>query len=348
MRESKRNRATSAILAFADDGKRGAILKALNDSLFVGLAAMLLLGGGRAALAQQSGDSPPYPLIPPQAQAVAPPAGQPPSAAPTSQGDSTADLAKKLSNPVANLISVPLQSNFDWGGGVQKKGFQYTLNVQPVIPFKLTDDWNLITRTIIPFTDVVNIVPGNPVGVGDIVQSFFLSPSQPINGIILGAGPVFLYPSATRDEISANQFGMGPTIVALTQSKGYTVGILANHIWGIGPPGSNGLGGGSILADDGSTIPVPPGRSPVVNATFLNPFASYTFPTQTTVNLSSESTYNWTAKTWTLPIVGGVSQLLKVGDQPISLGASAKYYVILPTGAPAWGARLVLTFLFPK
>jgi hypothetical protein len=200
----------------------------------------------------------------------------------------------------------------------------------------------------VPLTDVVHVVPGNPVGIGDTVQSFFLSPAKPINGIILGAGPVFLWPTATRDEISANQFGAGPTFVALTQSHGLTVVMLANHIWGIGPPGENGLGGGSILGDDGSTIPVAPGRSPVLSATFLNPFVSYTFPTNTTLNLQTESTYNWTAKTWTVPIIAGVSQILKVGAQPFSVAVLGKYYAVRPDGAPAWGLRFVVTLLFPK
>ena len=286
--------------------------------------------------------------LPKSGSAAAAPASGGGATAQADPSDFEADLAKKLANPVADLISMPFQNNLDYGGGPQRAGSQYILNVQPVIPFKLNDDWNLITRTIVPVTDVVHIIPGNPVGIGDTVQSFFLSPAKPVNGIILGAGPVFLYPTATRDEISANQWGAGPTFVALTQFSGYTFGILANHLWGIGPPGTNGLGGGSILADDGSTIPVPPGRSPVINATYLQPFAAYTFPTQTTLNLSSESTYNWTAGKWTVPIIGGVSQILKVGGQPISVAVFGKGYVVRPDGAPAWGVRFVLTLLFPK
>ena len=142
--------------------------------------------------------------------------------------------------------------------------------------------------------------------------------------------------------------GRGADFVALSQFSGYTVGILANHIWGIGAPGTNGLGGGSILGDDGSTILLPPGRSQRVNATYMQPFASYTTPGQTTFTLSSESTYNWTSATWTVPVLAGVSQVLKIGSQPISIGVTGKYYAVRPEGAPAWGARFVLTFLFPK
>jgi hypothetical protein len=200
----------------------------------------------------------------------------------------------------------------------------------------------------VPLTDVVHILPETTAGMGDILQSFFLSPVKPVNGVVIGAGPVFLYPTATRDEISANQFAAGPTVVALKQQNGFTLGVLANQLWGVGNPGTNGLGGGSILADDGSTILVPSGHSPRINATYVQPFLSYTLPSQTTFTVQTESTYNWTAHQWTVPVMAGVSQVLRVGGQPISLAVMGKYWASRPEGAPAWGARFVLTFLFPK
>lgn len=270
-----------------------------------------------------------------------------PEAAGQGSDDQAADLAKKLQNPVANLISVPFQNNFDYGGGAKGHGSQYTVNIQPVIPFKLTPDWNLIVRTIVPVTQAVHVQPTEVSGLADIVQSFFFSPAQPVGGLIVGVGPVFLYPTATNDRISANQWAAGPTAVALKQAGPWTVGMLANHLQGVGGIGHNGLGGSSILGEDGFTTTTPPGRSARVSATYMQPFASYTFPTFTTLNLSTESTYDWTARRWTVPVIAGVSQLLKLGSQPISVGLSVKYTAVQPVGAPAWGIRLSVTLLFP-
>ena len=147
-----------------------------------------------------------------------------------------AELAKKLQNPVASLISVPFQSNFEWGGGPHSGAFKYTLNFQPVIPISISDDWNLISRTIVPFIAQHDLVPGTSQGgIGDIAQSLFFSPKEPgPGGIIWGVGPVALLPTSTDEFLGAEKFGLGPTAVALKQDFGWTYGILANHLVSIG------------------------------------------------------------------------------------------------------------------
>jgi len=243
------------------------------------------------------------------------------------EGESEADLAKDLQNPVAALISVPLQYNMDLGIG-PKNTKRQTLNVQPVIPFTLNEDWNLIMRTIVPVIYADSPATGTPYefGLGDVVQSFFFSPRKPVGGWILGAGPVFLWPSATDDLLGSQKFGAGPTALALQQQGGWTYGILANHLWSYAGEGSR----------------------QEVNATFLQPFISYTFPTYTTVGLNTESTYDWRHEQWTVPINLSVSQLVKFGSMPVQFSLGGRGYAEGPTGGPDWGVRFVVTFLFPK
>jgi hypothetical protein len=252
------------------------------------------------------------------------------SAPALAQSDSE-DLAKKLSNPVASLISVPLQFNYDRGIGVLDQGRKLTLNVQPVIPITLNEDWNLISRTIVPIVRQDDIVPGagSQFGFGDITQSLFFSPSKPTaGGIIWGAGPAFLVPSGTDPLLSAHQWGAGPTAVVLHQSGGWTVGALANHIW-------------SFAEIDAG--------APNVNQTFLQPFVSYTTADAWTFGLNTESTYAWNTDKLTVPINVTVAKLLRVGHQPISLTFGLRYYALSPNSGPeGFGGRFVLTFLFPK
>ena len=243
--------------------------------------------------------------------------------------DSSVDLAKKLSNPIASLISVPFQLNYDHGYG-PRDGDKTTLNIQPVIPISLNADWNLISRTILPVTYQDNIAgpSGSQFGLGDVVQSFFLSPSKPTDGgLIGGAGPVFLVPTATDDLLGGEKWGAGPTIVALKQDGPWTYGVLANHIW-------------SFAGNED--------RNDISN-TFLQPFLSYTTPTAWTFALNTESTYDWKAKEWSVPINLTVSKLVKVNEQPISLTAGLRYWAAAPDNGPeGLGVRLGLTFLFPK
>jgi hypothetical protein len=240
-----------------------------------------------------------------------------------------AGLAKQLANPVASLISVPFQFNYDSGIGVQENIQRANLNIQPVVPFKLSANWNLISRTILP---VVNFQgeAGPETGqlnFGDTVQSLFLSPAKPgPGGVIWGVGPVALLPTATGQLSGIHQWGLGPTGVALVQRGPWTVGALANHLWSVANNGSNAN----------------------VNATFLQPFLTYTTPTAWTFSLNTESTYDWAANRWAVPVNLVVAKVTKVGNQLLSLGAGVRYWVDGPDSGPhGWGARLVATLLFP-
>jgi hypothetical protein len=237
------------------------------------------------------------------------------------------DIARELTNPVANLISVPFNNNFGFGGGAGNDAFRYSLVAQPVIPISLTDNWNLITRTIIPFNDVQGVFPSRETGLGDIVQQFFLSPTRPTaSGITWGAGPIFSYPTATNSFFGADQFGAGPTAVVVRMAGDWTNFLLVSHLWGVDPPA------------DGRPL----------NLTFIQPAIVYTFPSHTSVFMSSETSYNWTTHRWLVPLQLGGNQLLSVNGQLLQLGGLIRYDAVKPAGAANWGFQLRLTLVFPK
>lgn len=239
------------------------------------------------------------------------------------------ELAKQLSNPVASLISVPFQFNYDTGYGTGD-GSKLVVNVQPVVPISLTDDWNVISRTILPIVMQEDIAgpSGDQSGLGDTTQSLFFSPKVPgPGGLIWGVGPVFLLPTGTDPLLSGEKWGAGPTGVALKQSGPWTYGMLANHVW-------------SFAGDDERSD---------INSTFLQPFLTYTTPDAWTFALNTESTYDWENEAWSVPVNFVVSKLVTIEKQPISFQVGLRYWAVSPDAGPdGFGARFAITALFPK
>jgi hypothetical protein len=244
--------------------------------------------------------------------------------------ESDAELAQELTNPLANLVSVPIQMNLDRGIGPMDDGTKVTTNIQPVIPFEVGEGWNLITRTIVPVIYQDDLFPraGSQFGLGDVNLSLFFSPRKPTEGgLTWGVGPVVLLPTATDSLLGGKKWGAGPTAVGLVLNGPWAAGVLANHIW-------------SFAGDDD--------RQDISNS-FVQPFVAYTWPSAWTVSVQSESSYNWNSDQWSIPVNLGVSKLVRFGKLPVSLQAGMGYWAESPDKGPeGFRFRLQASIVMPK
>jgi hypothetical protein len=238
----------------------------------------------------------------------------------------TDELARAVQNPVASLISVPFQNNTNFNFGPREKT-QNVLNIQPVWPFELTADWNLITRTIVPVISQPAFTPSQDRenGLGDTVFSAFLSPRDS-GQWIWGAGPALLLPTSTDDRLGAGEWGAGPSAVFLTMRGPWVVGSLFSNVWS--------------FTDDKD-----------VNLFTWQPFVNYNMDGGWYLTSSPIVTANWEADsddTWTVPFGGGIGKVFRIGNQPMNVSAASYYNVEKPDFGADWQMRLQIQFLFPK
>jgi hypothetical protein len=242
--------------------------------------------------------------------------------------ESQAALAKAAQNPVANMISVPFQNNFNFGVG-PNHAVQYNLNVQPVIPISLSEEWNLITRTIMPIINQPSPAPGvrSAFGLGDLNPTFFLSPAKS-GGLIWGVGPTFTFPTATDPMLGRGKWSAGPAVVGLTVQGHWVVGALANQQWSFAGWGNQAVSG-----------------------FLLQPFVNYNLPHGWYLVSAPILTADWKADSgdrWTVPVGGGIGKIQRFGKLPLNLQVQAFYNAVTPDSGADWQLRFQVQFLFPK
>jgi hypothetical protein len=243
---------------------------------------------------------------------------------------STDALRKAAQNPIASLISVPVQNNTNFNVGPDNRN-QDILNIQPVIPTPVSKDWNLITRIVTPV--IYQPTTSEPInqgayGFGDLNPSFFLSPAKP-HKIIWGVGTAIVLPTATNPVLGQGKWSMGPTVVVLAQPGKWTVGGLVNNVWS--------FAGQSSRAN--------------VNQMLFQYFINYNLNKGWFITWQPTLTANWEATSggrWVVPFGGGVGRIMKLGFQPVNLTAQVYGNAVHAAGASPWGIRLQIAFLFPK
>jgi len=243
--------------------------------------------------------------------------------------ESESDLAKKTQNPVADLISIPIQNNTGFGIGPNNRT-RNDLNIQPVVPFNLNSEWNLITRTILPIIKqpTLSTTSDDTWGIGNTSFSAFLSPNKS-NGLVWGAGPVIELPTTSDDRLGVRKWSAGPTAVALTVKGPWVFGILGTQVWSFA--GSN--------------------DNPNVSRFLTQYFVNYNFGQGWYVGSSPIITADWQApggNKWTVPVGGGFGKVFRIGKLPFNANIGYYAHVVRPDPGADWTLRLQIALLLPK
>lgn len=261
-----------------------------------------------------------------------------PGPAVASEGDGIVDsgesadeeMRKAAQNPMADLMSFPIQNNTNFKYGPLEKTQNIT-NIQPVIPLSLNENWNLITRTIVPLIDqpALTAGEGRKFGMGDINMSLFVGPKDS-GSLIWGMGPVLMFPTATDDRLGTDKWGAGPAAVVVKMQDPWVIGILGQNLW-------------SFAGDS---------NRPDVNQMLIQYFINYNLPDGWYLSSAPIITANWEAggdNRWTVPFGGGFGRLFKIGKLPINTQVQAFYNVEKPDNiGPDWTLRVQLQTLLPK
>lgn len=248
------------------------------------------------------------------------------TAAPASSGGSdAADLANKIANPIAALIQVPFQLNYDRGLGANEQGSMTYLKFQPVVPIAISNDMNYIVRAIVPYEWMRNVDGYTGSGVGQVEFETFFSP-RGSDEFVWGIGPYLAFP-ATSPQLGSKQWGAGVSFAAIWRPKPWTMGALLYQSWNAG---GSAIGG-------------------TTNNTYWQPFVAYVTRDAWTFTLNTESTFNWDSRRTSNPMNFIVSKLVYLDKMPVSLSVGARYYLTsVPGGAEGWGARASVSFVFPE
>lgn len=235
-------------------------------------------------------------------------------------------LAKQTQNPVADLVTIPFQFNWNTGGGLGDETMQ-VINIQPVLPLALDDDWLVVSRTVVPLVNVPLASGARSTGIGDIQEQMFFTSAKP-GKVIWGFGPIFSFPTATNDVLTTGQFALGPDFVVLTMPGKWVLGALVNQLWRIG--GSE--------------------NTTAINSFFVQPFINYNLRRGWALSTSPSITADWNAPSgqeWTVPLGMGVSKVSMIGKQPVNLSLQYYHNVVRPDNGPADVVRMVFALLYP-